>query len=113
MKYLLTLLLMLAVLTGCVEEYKESTVEAVVIEKDYDPEKTTTKQVKENGVYVTKKTKHPAEYDVTIEYNGIQEEFDSRSLYDRVAEGQKIKVIYKKGYDKEGKLVAEHLELIR
>lgn len=113
MKYLLTLLLMLAVLTGCVEEYKETTVEAVVVEKDYDAAKTTTKQVKENGVYKTKKTEHPAEYDVTIEYNGIEEEFDSRSFYDSVTEGQKIKVVYKKGYDKEGKLVAEHLELIK
>lgn len=99
-------------LTGCVEEYKSSTVEAVVIEKDYDAPKTTTKKVMQDGKYVTKTKKHRAEYDVTIEYNGIEEEFDNRSLYEQVKEGQKIKVTYKKGYDKEGKLVSEQLQLI-
>ncbi|MFY0519355.1 hypothetical protein ACOMCU_16230 [Lysinibacillus sp. UGB7] len=110
-KYLLVVL-MVALLTGCVREYKSTTVEAVVIEKDYDAPKTTSKRVMQDGKYVTKTTNHRAEYDVTIEYNGIEEEFDSRSLYDKVKEGQKIKVTYKKGYDKDGNLVAEHLQLI-
>ena len=111
-KLMLVAALASATLAGCVEEYKSSTVEATVIEKDYDAAKTTTKRVKQGDKYVTKKKKHPAEYDVTISYNGIEEEFDNKSLYDRVKEGQKIKVTYKQGYDKEGKVVAEHLELI-
>lgn len=113
-KFLFGILAALTVLplTGCVEEYKSTTVEAVVIEKDYDPPKTTTKKVMQDGKYVTKTKNQKAEYDVTIEYNGIEEEFDNRNLYEQVKEGQMIKVTYKKGYDKEGKLVSEHLQLI-
>lgn len=108
----LSVVIMSSLLVGCVEEYKSTTVEAVVIEKDYDAAKTTKKRVKQNGKYVTKTKKHRAEYDVTIQYNGIEEEFDNKNLYNSVKEGQKIKVTYKKGYDKEGKLVFEQLQLI-
>lgn len=108
----LLLVIMSSVLFGCVESYKSSTVEAVVIEKDYDAPKTTTKTVTENGKQVVKKTTKPEEYEVTVEYNGIQKEFDNKSLFNKVEEGQKIKVIYKEGFDEEGNVVAKQIELL-
>lgn len=72
LKMILIVTLAIAALAGCVEEYKSSTVEATVIEKDYDAPKTTTKRVKQGDKYVTKKKKHPAEYEVTISYKGIE-----------------------------------------
>lgn len=42
----------------------------------------------------------------------IEKEFDNKNLYKRVKEGQKLKVTYKQGYDKNGEVVAEYLELI-
>lgn len=110
LKYLFVMVLMAALLTGCVEEYKTTTVKAVVIEKDYDAPKTTTKRVKQGEGYVNKKKHHPAEYDVTVSYNNIEAEFDNKKLYNSVKEGQKVQVIYEKGYDKNGKLVSETLK---
>lgn len=111
-KYFLLAVITAIALAGCAEEYKTQTVDAIVIEKDYDAPKTTKKRVKQNGKYVTKSKKHPAEYDVTVSYNGIEEEFDDKKLYNSVKEGQKIKVTYKTGYDKNGDLVEESLHLI-
>jgi hypothetical protein len=108
----LSLLFMISVLTGCVEEYKTSTVEATVLEKDYDAPKTTYKTVTQDGKKVKKKKTEPAEYEVTLQYKDIVTEFEDKELYDKVKEGQEIKVLYKEGYDKNGKLVAEHIELI-
>jgi len=100
-------------LSGCgVSEYKTQTVDAVVIEKEYDPPETKTKTVTKNGKTTKKKVKEPAEYEVTIQYKNIEREFEDRSLYNQVKEGQTIKVLYKQGLNEEGKVVTENIELL-
>ncbi|PLS18827.1 hypothetical protein CVD28_00045 [Bacillus sp. M6-12] len=100
------------VLVGCVEEYKTKTVTATVLEKEYDAPKTTYKTVKENGKNVKKKKTKPEEYEVTLQYKDIVTEFEDKDLYNKVNEGGKVKVLYKEGYDKNGKLVTSYIELI-
>lgn len=92
-------------LTGCAEYYKEETVDAVVVNKEYDPPKTERKRV--NGKWKTKKKAE--EYEVNIEYNGVQLEIEDEELYNKVKEGDKIKVTYKKGYDEKNNIVSEKL----
>lgn len=102
------------ILGACgVSEYKTKTVQATVIEKDYDPPKTETKTVTKNGKKTTKRVKEPAEYEVTIKYKDIEKEIEDKNLYDRVRVGQKINVLYKQGFNDEGKLVTENIELLR
>lgn len=108
----LLLVFLSSLLAGCVEEYKTQTVKATVIEKDYDAPKTTYKTVKKNGRKTKKAVRESAEYEVTIQYKGIQKEFEDQSLYNQVKEGQEIKVHYVQGLDKNGKLVTEDIELI-
>lgn len=104
-------MLSLVALTGCVEEYKTKKVKGLVIEKDYDERKVsyTTKTV--NGKKVTKKKVEPEEYEVTIKYKSLEREFEDESLYERVKEGQEVDVVLRQGFDKEGELVTETIEL--
>ena len=80
MKRILTLsalVLLSATLAGCgVEEYKTSTVNATVIEKEYEKKKVTYKKVKRNGVFKTKRKVKPEEYEVDIQYKDIEKEID-------------------------------------
>lgn len=108
LKLLIIVLSSLFLLVGCVEEYKNTEVNATVIEKDYDKAKTTYRKV--HGK--TKKKTTPAEYDVELQYKDIVVEFDDKELYNKVKVGSKVKVIYKQGYDKNNELVYETLELI-
>jgi len=103
-------------LVGCADRYETKTVDAVVIEKDYEAATTekTTKRV--NGRTKTSTKKVPAEYDVVVQYTSgtstVEAEFDNEKLYNRVKEGDTIKVTYKQGFDDNNKLVSEELELI-
>lgn len=102
-----------AMLTGCVEQYKSTTVQATVIEKEYDPPETTTKTVTDaNGKTTKKKSTKPEEYEVEVEYNGIVQEFEDEDLYNRVKVGQKIDVTYTQGLDKNGKVLTESIDQI-
>lgn len=92
-------------LTGCAEYYKEETVDAVVVSKEYDPSKTERKKV--GGKWKTKRKAE--EYEVNLEYNGIQLEVEDKKLYNRVKEGSKVKVTYKVGYDEKNQVVSERL----
>lgn len=92
-------------LTGCAEYYKDEIVDAVVVNKEYDPPEVEKKYV--NGQWKTKRKAE--EYEVNIEYNGIKLEIEDEELYDSVKEGDKIKVTYRKGYDKEDNVVNEKL----
>ena len=103
-------------LVGCADRYETTTVDAVVIEKDYDAATTkkTTKRV--DGKTKTRTKKVPAEYDVVVRYTSatstVEAEFDNEKLYKRVKEGDSIKVKYKQGFDDNNKLISEELELI-
>lgn len=105
--------LITSLLSGCVEEYKSKTVKALVLEKDYDAPKVTYKTITENGKKVKKKKTKPVEYEVTLQYKEIIREFDSKELYQKVEEGKQVNVLYKEGYDENGKLVTKHIELIK
>lgn len=115
-KYVVFPLLMVltsSLLVGCVEEYKTTTVEATVIEKEYDPPETSYKTVKKSdGTTTKKKVVKPEEYEVTIQYQDIEREFEDEELYDQVEEGQKIQVEYKEGLDKEGKVITRSIHLV-
>lgn len=96
------------VLTACAERYETKTVEAIVIDKEYDPAKN--KKVKRNGK--TKTVREEAEYEVNVLYDNIEAEFESPNdkFYKSVKVGDKIKVNLIQGFDKEGKVVSERLE---
>jgi hypothetical protein len=103
---------LVAVLAGCVEEYKTKKVTATVVEKEYEAPKITYETVVQNGKKVKKQKYKPAEYEVTIKYKDIEKEFEDKGLYDRVEEGQKIQVLYKEGLNKKGEVVTTDIELI-
>lgn len=107
----LLLVSMSLMLFGCVEEYKTTEIQAKVIEKDYDAPETVKKTVTENGKQVVKKSTKPAEYEVTVAYNGVEKEFDNKNLFNSVEEGQTVPMLYKEGFDKKGKLITRALVL--
>lgn len=99
------------VLSGCADRYENHSVLATVVDKDYDAATTKTTTTRKDGKTVRKTKNVPAEYDVTLDYNGLQTEIDSKSLYNRVQKGQKIEVTLHQGYDKEGKIVSQTIKL--
>jgi uncharacterized membrane protein YraQ (UPF0718 family) len=72
--YLLAILFtfLVAVLAGCVKEYKTQKVTATVVEKEYDTPKIIYEPVVQNGKKVNIKKYKPAEYEVTIRYKDIE-----------------------------------------
>ncbi len=97
-------------LTGCESVQPEKqTVTAVVKDKEYIEEQT------KYGYYFDAwkgkmrwKFKHfPAEYNVTIEYDGITETYDSKSLYDSYEVGDEIEVELTTYYDENNNLITE------
>lgn len=112
--WLSVLALTLSSLVGCgVEEYKTTTVEGTVIEKEYEEEKITYKTVTKDGKKIKKKKVESEEYEVDIQYKDIVAEFDDEILYDSVEVGDKIKVTHRQGFNKEGELVVEGIELTK
>lgn len=101
-------------LTGCmVDRWETKTVDALVIDKEYDPPETKYKTVTDaDGNTKKKRVYEPAEYEVTIKYKDIVREYEDKDLYDRVEEGDTIKVYYKEGFNEEGELIRTTIELI-
>lgn len=99
-----------------IERYDKTIVNAVVVEKEFDKGKVKKERVVKNGSTTTKvKTKNkPDEYEVVLRYQDVETEFESRNddFYDSVKVGDTVKVNLVKGYDKDGNLVQEYLELI-
>lgn len=101
-------------LTGCVESYEYSTVDAIVIEKEHDPAhsyvKTTTNS---EGNKVHKRIYEDEEFEVVLRYEDIEREFEFEDddFYDSVKIGQKVQVELSTGLDKEGKVVTRNFDL--
>lgn len=106
-KFAMSIMIMILALTlvGCAEYHKEEIVDATVVNKEYEPPKTERKRV--NGKWKTKKKAE--EYEVNLEYNGVELEVEDKGLYNQVKKGSKVQVTYKVGYDKNGKVVSESL----
>ncbi len=98
-------------LSGCADRYETTRVQATVIDKDYDAATTKITTTRKDGKTVRKTKRIPAEYDVTLSYQGVQTEIDSKSLYNRVQEGSLVEVVLKKGYTDEGELVSQSIRL--
>lgn len=107
-------LLLAGVLTGCANRYETKMVEGTVIEKEYEPAKTTYKTTKVNGKTKKKTVKESEEWDVTVQYKEITKEFElsDDDLFERVEEGDQIKVNLVQGFSKDNKIVSEDIELI-
>lgn len=105
---------LLAVLTACAARYETKYVNATIIEKEYDPEETKKTEYKDSsGKLQTKTETIPEEWEITVDYNGIQEEFEFSysDFYDSVQVGQLMQVELRTGYDKNDKVVSQTLEL--
>ncbi|MCR2803644.1 hypothetical protein [Paenibacillus soyae] len=111
---LMVLAVLLVTLTGCAERYETTTVEAVVVDKEYDKAEKKTKTYKDSeGKTKTKTEIIPEEWEVTVEYDGIEKEFEFRNddFYDSVEVGKTVPVELRTGLDKEGKVVSRSLQL--
>ena len=76
--------LAMVVMTGCAKVVSEETYEAPVriIDTDYDPSYITPMKVGKTTTFIT----HPADYDVTVEYAGVEYVLDSHADYDAAKE---------------------------
>lgn len=105
---------MLAVLTACAARYETKLVNATIIDKEYDePETKKTTYTDTSGKTQTKTETIPEEWEITVDYNGIQKEFEFgySYVYDSVEVGQVMKVELRTGYDKNDKVVSQTLRL--
>lgn len=110
----LTLALGVVALTGCADRYESKIVDAKVIGKEYDPpEKETKTYTDSSGKKQTKTTTKSEEWEVTVEYNGIQEEFEFSDdvFYESVEVGDTVKVEYTEGLTDEGNVVSRSIDL--
>jgi hypothetical protein len=113
-----SLLLIVSLLTGCVEKYETEEVTAVVVSKEHDERQVSYKTVKKTVDGKTKSEKkkvvEPEEWEVTLKYKGIETEFEfsNDDLFDTVEIGDEVKVNYVIGLDKEGKVVSTKIDLI-
>ena len=55
---------------------------------------------------------HSAKYKVTLTYNEVETTLNNHELYDKVEVGDKLEVNLYSGYNEEGKIVVNYLELI-
>lgn len=111
-KTLLAFGMMLSVigLTGCAEiEYNREQVTGTVVYKDYD---SSWMQPVSAGK-VTTFIHHPASYDITVNYEGVETTFDDKALFDSVEIGDTLIVnLVKKVEIETGKQRQSYLELI-
>lgn len=96
-------------LVSCVEEYKTEPVDAEVTQRKYIAAKTETKTITKKGRDIQQIVHTNEQYIVTLRYKQLEETYDNPELYRGIKKGDKIKVEYKKGYDKNGKLIEERL----
>ena len=77
--FVMAMVLILSALSGCAKVVSTETYEAPVriLSVDYRPAYSTPMKV---GKVMSVMT-HPADYDVVVEYNGVEYELDSRDSY--------------------------------
>lgn len=96
-------------LTGCEKVVEEETIKvtAIVVDKDYQYTFTTFYYVGKTMVPQV----HPERFDVTLKYENIVQTFDDEALYNRVSEGDKIKIFLRNGYNENHELITQKLLL--
>lgn len=89
-----TLLTSSIVMVGCAKEIKTETVKAkaIVKELEYDEAYTTTIPVSTDKSVMIVPQYHPAEYEVTVDYKGVDYEVDNEKAYKKV-EGKLYKPV--------------------
>lgn len=118
MKYLfkgVALLAALILLTGCAESYQTTVVKGAIVDKEHDEARTYYKKGKNLEGNATKKLVHePEEFEVTVQYEDIIEEFEfsNDSYYKTVKIGDEIDINLITGIDKNGKIVTKSIDLI-
>lgn len=114
-KYILVFIMSLTVLVlgACAEYYETKPVQGKIVEMEYDKGhwKKTTKTV--DGEKKTTKKWVEEEWEITVEYNGKQKEFEFRNnkVYNQFKEGDSINLDLKIGYSDTNEVVSEHFYL--
>lgn len=96
-------------LTGCEKVVEEETVKVVatVVEKNHKNSFITFYNVGKTKVPQV----HPEEFEVTFEYEDIIQIFDDKELYNRISEGDKVRIFLYNGYNEDHELVTRRLLL--
>mgnify|MGYP001134319935 CR=1 FL=1 len=97
-------------LAGCANvQVEKQIVKAVVIDKDYVKAHSKYGYYFDawKGKYRWKFKNFPAEYNVTIEYDGITQSYNNQELYDSYKVGDEIEMELTTYYDEENKLITE------
>lgn len=102
----LTMLVVAFLLIGCEKIVKETN----------DPVMATVADKHQRAGYYSRVGKtmmwNYAKYEVTLVYDGVETTLNNRELYDTVEVGEKLEVNLYRGYNEEGKIVVNYLELI-
>lgn len=107
---LVVVLLSCMFLTGCENVQPEKQiVTAVVTDKEYVKAQSKYGYYFDawKGKYRWKFKNFPAEYNVTIEYEGITKSYDNQQLYDSYQIGDEIEMELTTYYDEENNLITE------
>lgn len=103
-----------ALLTGCVEEYKTTSVQGEVTHKEHDEAERYYKTITDSDGNKKKKlVTKDEEFEVNIRYKDIEKEFefDNDDFFDDVRVGDKVPIQLITGYDKDGNIVTQDIEL--
>ncbi|OUS75359.1 hypothetical protein B1748_17940 [Paenibacillus sp. MY03] len=113
----ITILIGLVILlSACSLRYEYTRVSATIIHKEFeDGYYETVNTTDYQGNPTTKQEYVPAEWDITVDYNGIQAEFEFTDIeyWNNHQIGQTMKVYLRSGYDEDDKLVTQSLELFK
>ncbi len=91
------------------KEIREKIVEGVVTEKEHEKEHYN---VTYNVVFKMPMSTYTAEeYNVYVEYDGIEEVFDNKKLYKKTKKNKKIDLLLVERIDRRGRVIKRTLEL--
>ncbi len=109
---LFTLLVLILSLTGCGGTVEKSEVDAVVTKLQYNPPEDYISPEYNFILKMPMLTLHtrPAEYLVTISYEGISVTFNDQKLFESLKEGDTITMVLVKKYNKNNKIVSKSLQ---
>lgn len=100
-------------LVGCSGGYvEEGIVDAVIVEKEYIPSRTSTSFTKVGKSLIPITRTIPEKFYLTVEHDGLELTFDSEILYNSLENGESIQVLLVKKFDAEGQLKKKLLKEI-
>lgn len=109
---LLVVIIMSVALTGCqtIEKEEKIDVNATVTDMQYQSSYVTMMPIYNGKTTTLIPQTHPARYLVTISYEDVSETFNDRNLYENVKEGDIIRMVLYKIYDKDDNLIKQTLQ---